>query len=171
MPGYGMCVSWRSVALQFAKLCLQKPLPLLLGTGRTPRPKTRLPVPTQSAHPSEYPHRRPTTLICCPPVDLRFHGREKLGGSRKSSCRRRRTSRTRRLPRNIGGPIRMVCGCKYFDLVVHFTSFSCKMRAYPCILPIHCVAEEDEIPFDGPQPWHINWYDGLDEQQRHQLQH
>ena len=43
---------------------------------------------------------------------------------------------------------------------------------YPTsILPILCVAEEDEVAFDGPQPWHINWYDGLGEQQRHQLQH
>ena len=39
------------------------------------------------------------------------------------------------------------------------------------ILPILCVAEEDEVAFDGPQPWHMNWYDGLGEQQRHQLQH
>ena len=42
---------------------------------------------------------------------------------------------------------------------------------FPMHLPILCVAEEDEIAFDGPQPWHINWYDGLDEQQHHQLQH
>ena len=166
-----MCVSWRSVALQFAKLCLPKPLPLLLGTGRTPRTQTRLQVPTQSAHPPKYPHRRPTTLICCATVDLRLHRREKFGGSRKSSCRRRRTRRTRGLQRDIGGPTRMVCGCKHFDLVVRFTSFSCKMRACACILPILCVVEEDGIAFDGPQPWHINWYDGLDKQQRHQLQH
>ena len=50
-------------------------------------------------------------------------------------------------------------------------SFSCKVRAFPCILPVLCVAEEDEIAFDGPQPWHIDWYDSLDEQQPHQLQH
>ena len=41
----------------------------------------------------------------------------------------------RRLPRNIGGPSRMVCGCKDFDLVVRFTSFSCKMRAFPILPP------------------------------------
>ena len=171
VPFYGMCVSRRSVALQFAKLCLPKPLPLLLGTGRTPRPKTRLRVPTQSAHPTQYPHHRPTTLISCPPVDTRLDGREKLGREAwKSNCLPRRTRRTRRLPRNIGGPTRMVCGYKHFDLVVCFMSFSCKMRAFPCILPILCVAEEDEIVFDGVQPWHMDWYVGLDEQQRHRLQ-
>ena len=131
-----MCISWRSVALHFAKLCLPKPLPLLLGTGRTPRPQTRLRVPTQSAHLSEYPHRRPTTLMCCPPKDLRSHGREKLGReARKSSCRTKRTRRMRRLPRNIGGPTRMACGCKHFDLVVRFRSFSCKLRAFPILPP------------------------------------
>ena len=58
----------------FRKLCLPKPLPLLLGTGRTPRPQTRLQVPSQSAHPSKYPNRCPTTLMCCPQKDLRSHG-------------------------------------------------------------------------------------------------
>ena len=131
-----MCISGRSVALYFAKLCLPKPLPLLLGTGRTPRPETKLRVPMQSAHPSKYPHRHPTTLMCCPPKDLRSHGREKLGReAKKSSCRTRRTRRMRRLPRNIGGPTRMVCRCKHFDLVVRFTSFSCKMRAFPILPP------------------------------------
>ena len=60
---------------------------------------------------------------------------------------------------------------RHFNLVVRFMSFSCNMGAFPCILPILCVAEEDEIAFHGAQPWHINWYDGLDEQERHQLQH
>ena len=131
-----MCNSWRSVALHFAKVCLPKPLPLLLGTGRTSRTQTRLRVPTQSAHPSKYPHRRPTTLMCCPPKDLRSHGRGKLGReARKLSCRTSHTRRMRRLPRNIGGPTRMVCGCKHFHFVVRFTSFSCKMRAFPILTP------------------------------------
>ena len=131
-----MCISWRTVALNFAKLCLTKSLPLLLGTGRTPRTQTRLRVPTQSAHPCKYPHRRPTTLMCCPPKDFSSHGREKLGReARKSSCRTRRTRRMHGLPRNIGGPTRMVCGCKYFDFVVRFTSFPCKMRAFPILPP------------------------------------
>ena len=147
------CISWRSVALHFAKLCLPKPLPLLLGTGRTPRPQTRLRVPTQSAHPPMYPHRRPTTLIWCPPKDLRSHGREKLGRRRKSSCRRRRTRRMRRLPRNIGGLTRMVCGCKQFDLVAHFTSFSCKMRAFPILPPSYLfvvLQKRMRSPLMGP---------------------
>ena len=55
-------------------------------------------------------------------------------------------------------------------MVVRFMSFSCKMRAFPSILPILCVAEEDEIAIVGAQPCHMDWYAGLDEQQRHQLQ-
>ena len=149
-----MCISWRSVALHFAKLCLPKSLPLLLGTGRTPRPQTRLRVPTQSAHPSKYPHRRPTTLMCCPPKDFRSHGREKLGSSaRKSSCRTRRTRRMRRLPRNIGGPTWMVCGCKHFDLVVRFTSFSWKMCAFPILPPSYLffvLQKRMRSPLMGP---------------------
>ena len=149
-----MCISWRSVALNFAKLCLPKPLPMLLGTGRTPRTQTRLRVPTQSAHPSKYPHRRPTTLMCCPPTDLRSHGREKLGReARKSSCRTRRTRRMRRLPRNIGGPTRMVCGCKHLDFVVRFTSFSCKMLAFPILPPSYLffvLQKRMRSPLMGP---------------------
>ena len=149
-----MCISWRSVALDSAKLCLRKPLPLLLRTGRTPRPQTRLRVPTKSAHSSMYPHRRPTTLMCCPPKDSRSHGRKRLGReSRKSSCRTRRTRRMRRLPQNIGGPTQMVCGCKRFDLVVRFTSFSCKMRALP-ILPLSylyfVLQKRMRLPLMGP---------------------
>ena len=141
-------------SFSFRKLCLPKPLPLLLGTGRTPRPQTRLRVPTQSAHPSKYPHRRPTTLMCCPPKDLGSHGREKLGReARKSSCRRRRTRRMPRLPRNIAGPTRMVCGCKHFDLVVRFTSFSCKMRAFPILPPSYLffvLQKRMRSPLMGP---------------------
>ena len=41
---------------------------------------------------------------------------------------------------------------------------------YPTfILPILCVAEEDEVAFDGAQPWQVNWYDSLGDRQRHQL--
>ena len=36
-----------SSSFRILQLCLSKPLPLLLGTGRTPRPQTRLRVPTQ----------------------------------------------------------------------------------------------------------------------------
>ena len=149
-----MCISWRSVAPNFAKLCLPKSLPLLLGTGRTPRTQTRLRVPTQSAHPSKYPHRRPTTLMCCPRRDLSSHGREKLGReARKSSWRTRRTRRMRRLPQNIGGPTLMVCGCKHFDLVVRFTSFSCKMRAFPILPPSYLffvLQKRMRSPLMGP---------------------
>ena len=43
---------------------------------------------------------------------------------------------------------------------------------YPTsILPNLCVAEDDEVAFEGAQPWHINWYDGLGERQCGQLQH
>ena len=92
--------------------------------------------------------------------------------SRKSSCRRRRTRRMRRLPRNIGGPTRMVCGCKHFGFgcAFHVTFMQNACFPYPTsILPIFCVAEEDEAAFDGAQPWHVSWYDSLGERQRHQL--
>ena len=117
---------------------------------KDPEAAHRLQVPTRSAHPPKYPHRRPTTLICCPLVDLRPHGREKLGGSRKSSCRRRHTRRTRRLLRNTGGPTRIVCGRKHFDLVVRFTSFSSKMRACPCILLFFVLQKRMRLPLTGP---------------------
>ena len=59
----------------------------------------------------------------------------------------------RRLPRNIGGSTRMACGCKHFDLVVRFTSFSCKMRAFPILLPSYLffvLQERMRSPLMGP---------------------
>ena len=59
----------------------------------------------------------------------------------------------RRLPRNIGRPTRMVCGCKHFDLVVRFTSFSCKMRAFPILPPSHLFSvlqKRMKSPLMGP---------------------
>ena len=63
---------------------------------------------------------------------------------------------TQRPPQNIGQPTWMVGGCKHFDLVVCFMTIPCKMRTFACILTILCGAEEDEIAFNGPQPWNIN---------------
>ena len=59
----------------------------------------------------------------------------------------------RRLPRNIGGPTRMLCGCKQFDLVVHFMSFSCKMRAFPILPPSYLffvLQKRMRSPLRGP---------------------
>ena len=59
----------------------------------------------------------------------------------------------RRLPRNIDGPTRMVCGCKHFDLVVRFTSFSCKMRAFPILPPSYLffvLQKRMRSPLMGP---------------------
>ena len=59
----------------------------------------------------------------------------------------------RRFPGNIGGPIRMVCGCKHFDLVVRFTSFSCKMRAFPILPPSYLffvLQKRMRSPLMGP---------------------
>ena len=75
----GICVSWGFVALRFSKLCHTKPLLLLLGTRRTPMIQTRLWIPIQSANPTQYPHRRPATLISCPPMDSVGDGRQKPG--------------------------------------------------------------------------------------------
>ena len=56
-------------------------------------------------------------------------------------------------------------GCAFHVIFVQNACFP-----YPTsILPILCVAEEDEVAFDGAQRWHVNWYDSLGERQRHQL--
>ena len=56
-------------------------------------------------------------------------------------------------------------GCAFHVIFMQNACFP-----YPTsILPILCVAEEDEVAFDGAQPWHVNWYDSFGERQRHQL--
>ena len=59
----------------------------------------------------------------------------------------------RRLPRIIGGPTRMVCGCKHFNLVVRFTSFSWEMRAFPILPPSYLffvLQKRMRSPLMGP---------------------
>ena len=168
-----MCISWRSVALNFAKLCLPKSLPLLLGTGRTPRTQTRLWVPTQSAHQCKYPHRRPTTLMCCPPKGFQQPWKGKIG----------KVGKEVELPDEAyeedawtptkywwSHPDGMWLQIFRFRCAFHVISMQNACFPYPTsILPILCVADEDEVAFDGAQPWHVNWYDSLGDRQRHQL--
>ena len=119
-----MCVSWRCVALRFSELCRAKPAPLLLGNQRTQRIHTKLRVSTRAAHPTQYPHRRPMTLVICLLMAPRGDGRRASKQAKKSNCVPGRTILTRRLQRSIGGTTGMICSCKHFGAWLLICMFS-----------------------------------------------
>ena len=130
-----MCIFWRSVALHFAKLCLPKPLPLLLGTGRTPRPQTRLRVPTQSVHPSKYPHRRPTTLICCPPKGFQKPWKGKVGKEKEIELPEEAYEKGAETPDGI------LVGTPGWYVVANISIWLCVSRHFhaKCVLSLSCL--------------------------------
>ena len=163
-----MCISWRSVALNFAKVTATA-----AWDWKDPEDADQAPGPHPISAPIQVPPSPPHDPHVVPPQGFNQPWKGKIGkGGKEVELPDEAYETDAWSPTKYwwSHPDGMWLQTFRFGCAFHVIFMQNACFPYPTsILPILCVAEEDEVAFDGAQPWHVNWYDSLGDRQRHQL--